>query len=755
MRRLRWYKGIIFILFLLTIFLGLNFRINFSRADVVTAPLIESRKFEMVEYAEIRNSNIRISSIDIPLSSTAWNITKIELNFTDIKLGKEIKTIEDDEDGFWDATWRGDNSIGVQINISEPTLLYGIYLKGFRSGNPTAQGFVQINGYNIGTDKPDNNIFGIISLNLTGALGWYLQEFNDPISLPNGQYYLIINGSGLNKDDKFWIAENTNNSIHTNLHKVSLDFSSTGWNLGNTGEPILYKLVQRVNISYDPEELNMTAEIDLDSYPILNGIDKGTGFLTLSEMCVPNDEILHIPININQSIELVINLTYMIKLQKTITCDGSLLVSENLDLVSNNWSVVPDIIRTNYNSSVEFRYPKNWDNLKVKRNKEDISANVTIDSINNIIFIPNNTIQMGATYEISANSPQIDFVLVFPNLQYEPGQKMDFHVEEPLLHGNYTFDLINPLGNRFHLDKKEIPLENTTFSYEIPSIQHEGNYKVYLYWNNMTDAGLQTQEFTVTIPTSTMPPAIDFQLLFTIILTLSILAISGFSSAVVLKRINRNKKDRQQKTIHRVKDVLNLYYIIVTDKNSGLAVFDRLFAGKNIDSSLITGFLQAIRAFGIELTEADNHSQTIKLDYKNLTILMSEFKGFRLIFIMRENPSPIFLDTIKTLSSEIDNKYATLFDNFEGSLNEFDGIKDLVEENLRLSLLYPFKIIHQNININSNEKTIVDRASSMMKANNTDHFFIFNLLSFKKGFQAEDIEIVLNLIKKNIFQPLK
>lgn len=96
-----------------------------------------------------------------------------------------------------------------------------------------------------------------------------------------------------------------------------------------------------------------------------------------------------------------------------------------------------------------------------------------------------------------------------------------------------------------------------------------------------------------------------------------------------------------------------------------------------------------------------------------------------------------------------------MFDNFDGSLNEFEGIKDLMDHHLGITLLSPFKIAPQNIEMNTDEKTIVDRASAMMKTNNIDHFFIFNLLTVYKGFQVKSIKTILNLIKKKIFQPQK
>ena len=58
-----------------------------------------------------------------------------------------------------------------------------------------------------------------------------------------------------------------------------------------------------------------------------------------------------------------------------------------------------------------------------------------------------------------------------------------------------------------------------------------------------------------------------------------------------------------------------------------------------IDASLISVFFEAIRNFGIELTGTYTQSQTVKLEYQNSKIIMTEFKDFRIIFVMTENPS--------------------------------------------------------------------------------------------------------------------
>ena len=96
---------------------------------------------------------------------------------------------------------------------------------------------------------------------------------------------------------------------------------------------------------------------------------------------------------------------------------------------------------------------------------------------------------------------------------------------------------------------------------------------------------------------------------------------------------------------------------IISDKNSGLDLFEQNFGGKEIDPSMLTGFLDAIRTFGIELTDSEDRSQTIKLDFKGSKVLMVEYKLFRFILIMSEVPSKIFVHSINKLVQDINANY--------------------------------------------------------------------------------------------------
>ncbi|GAH12110.1 unnamed protein product, partial [marine sediment metagenome] len=117
-----------------------------------------------------------------------------------------------------------------------------------------------------------------------------------------------------------------------------------------------------------------------------------------------------------------------------------------------------------------------------------------------------------------------------------------------------------------------------------------------------------------------------------------ILAGASFTSYKLIKRSKRIHQEYRQKIYNKYMDVLNLDYFIIIEKRTGLNIYEKVLAGKDMDASLITGFLEAIRSFGIELTGANEQSQTIKLEYQQSKIIMSEFKDFRILLIMKENP---------------------------------------------------------------------------------------------------------------------
>ncbi|GAH70326.1 unnamed protein product, partial [marine sediment metagenome] len=261
-------------------------------------------------------------------------------------------------------------------------------------------------------------------------------------------------------------------------------------------------------------------EIDGVSYNVTNGIDSGTGNLTLTNLNFsPNNENFQIPVSNELLVELSFNLSYTIHLKDLFYSESSVVIHEGID---NSWVINPEITRFSDNYSVEFSFPKSWYNLTFNRNGANVTSDVFIDYINNYVIIPNDTITEGASWLITASSTEISFGLTVDRTEFYAGQELKFFIADPVLDGNYTFVLTDTYEDQINSTIIVIPpLESNSFTYTFPSSALDGDYKAYVYWFNGTDAGTVTQVFTVILP-----EVIDWALI------IGIVVIAGLGSAV-------------------------------------------------------------------------------------------------------------------------------------------------------------------------------------------------------------------------------
>jgi len=350
------------------------------------------------------------NSINIDIQSPTWNITNIELNFTDIRLGREVKVIEDGEYEL-KAVDKKKKAFGVQVNITEPMIVHGVKIYGFIGIVSPRDIYFQINGYDNLKDSPNSTIYGTpVLLNMTNDLLWHTQTFSSPISLSVGQYFFVLNGTEIlvSEPAKYYWAFNGESPNYPNLY--ASEYTASAWEDGVQGEPFLYQIIQQVDISYNPESINMTAEINEVSYNITNGIDLGTGNLTLSNLNFsPNNENIQILIGNEMSVELFFNLSYNLHLKDFFYSESSVVIQEGID---NSWAINPEITRFSDNYSIEFSFPKSWYNLTFNRNGANVTSDVFIDYINNYVIIPNDTITEGASWLITASSLKTDISLL-------------------------------------------------------------------------------------------------------------------------------------------------------------------------------------------------------------------------------------------------------------------------------------------------------------------------------------------------------
>ncbi|MFX0037982.1 MAG: hypothetical protein ACFFCY_05515 [Promethearchaeota archaeon] len=745
---------IIIFIFIILSLISNNF-IPFSRAQANGDHFTVYSKFELLEFGETNAEMQNISSIDFSLPSENWNLTDIELNFTNIQSKREIKDIETQGFGTKDL-YKGRKGLAVQIIITKPTNIYGVHIYGYEASSfTTTTVIIQINGYDSGLNRPNSTIYGSTEINITSELKWHIQNFSAPIYLNPGNYYLVMNGIAMlpQEGGKYYWYFNNNPEV-TNLYTSEWDGS---WVSGITGEPLHYKLDQKILGKFSPEEINMTADIDGTHYPISDGPVLGSGYLNESVYVIPSDHNITIPINHNSSINLIFNLSYTFKFESQLNSFGSGLVNEE----SPNAWILPVIIERFFDYQlIQFIYPNNWYNFSILQKSgvfwENKTSEIQFDE--NSLIITNNTIKNGNEWKITANSPNIDFNINLDALDWAPGQLLQFFVIAPLNEGNLTFYNINPLGIGYDqpIEIKEHVAGEIRFDYIIPTNSRDGTYTIIIYWNNMTDGGVQIQEFEVNVP---LPP-------FTIdpiwIVIGVIISITGTTAGVLsyryIKKYRIRKIEEAEKLYNKCMDVLNLDYIIVSEKRSGINVYQQQFAKKEIDAAMISGFLQAIHSFGIELIKIEDSSQTIKLEYKDSIIIMTEFVNLRLILIMKEAPSSNFLYSLEDLAYDLYKYYGPLVDTFTGDIKPFKSIEKLLKHHLSTSLTYPMKLakieLLEKIRISPSERVLINKAISYMKTKNTDSFYMSSLLP-EKECSPKDLESILDLIEKKIFQVIE
>ncbi|MFW9968973.1 MAG: hypothetical protein ACFFDF_02150 [Candidatus Odinarchaeota archaeon] len=716
-------------------------------------PLFVDFKFNMFESTFKQGNFQNATSIDLDLPSSTWNIKDIEINFTGIKFDTEIKVIENNQTNKVTID-KKNHAYGIQIKILDETIIYGVEIYGQNRSTLPGQVYIQVNGYNNQTNSPNDDIYGMpVPLNMpySETPAWHTQLFSFPISLQPGNYYLIFNGIliGLSPQPKYDWYFNDYNPLYPELY--SSHYNSDSWYEGTQGAPFLYSLIQKVNASIYPENINMTAQIDGNAYNILNGESYGKGYLKKADLNYrPNTNKVNVQVKNNKTSGLIFNASYSFNIDNNFKAPGQLKAQYGQ---KNEWNLTPEIIRESDNHIVRFQYPNSWYNINIFKNKQNITSDIVFNPINHVILIPNELIQDGAQWEIKANSPNAVFSLKTPKLEFKTGQELQFSIGTPILDGNYTFKLYDPLEREIFNVTKELPLQDNIFKYLIPANSIEGSYLAYVLWNNKTDAGVQIVTFEIVAPPNNGVMDLSFLIIIGIVLTGGL--VIGGSSYVSIKKIESKKRDNIKLILEKCTEIMSLKHIIVLDNKSGIDIYSQSFEDEELDPTLISGFLQAIHNFGTEVLEKSKDTRTVKVEYKNSFILMTEFVNLRLIIIMGKNPSKNFLYSVESLAYYIYKYYGKLIDNFNGVLAPFQGISKLVEKILNVSFISPLKIVlYKTVKLNQEEKEMINKAKKFMREHDFEYFYSLYLLP-DNACSPKDYETILKLIEKGIFLPIE
>ncbi|MFX0022322.1 MAG: hypothetical protein ACFE9S_08335 [Candidatus Hermodarchaeota archaeon] len=735
-------------------FISLTLFMNNSIAlDVDEISMSTEVRFHMFETAITDGYFQNASSVEVDLPSTSWSIKDVQINFSNIEFSTELKTIEDNPTNH-ELIDKHHDGFGVQIKLSDPTILSGIEIYGRNASTVNTPIFIKIYGFNNETNAPNNDLYGIptlLNMPFSDSAAWHLQTLNSPINLLPGNYYLAIDGSSIGTSPQpvyYWYLNDVN-PFYPDLYISSLDSGS--WLEGTQGTPFLYKLIQKVNTSIFPENINMTAKIDGNAYNVLNCKSHGKGYLKKTDLNYnPNKNKLEIKIQNNKTSQLLFDAGYNFTINNVLRIPGELKGKFNSD---NEWILTPQIKKVSNSHNLQFVYPNSWFDVQVFKNQQDITSELLIDTINNSIFIHNDIIDNTSNWEIKAKSHNIHFNLNTPKTDFDTGQNLEFSIDNPILFGNYSFYLYSPLGQVVFNITKELPTMNNVFSYNIPSNAIDGEYIAFIIWSNKTDAGVQFKTFQITYSSNGNPLDISIFLILGLVLTGGV--VIGGSSYVVIKKVDSKKRDSLSLVLENCTEIMSLKHIIVLHGKSGIDVYSESYEEEELEPTLISGFLQAIHNFGTEVLEKSRDTRTVKVEYQKSIILMTEFVNLKLIIIMGKNPSKNFLYSVESLAYYIYKYYGKLLDNFDGGLKQFLGISKLIEKILNVSFIAPLKItMNKNVKLSLNEKEMVNKASKFMRGQDFDYFHSIYLLP-ENNCSPKDYEIILKLIKKGIFTPIE
>ncbi len=508
-----------------------------------------------------------------------------------------------------------------------------------------------------------------------------------------------------------------------------------------------------MNTPVYPEEINMTVYIDDQFYQISN-TSEGKGYFPKTVVNFsPSSDNYQIIVDNQASESLFFNVSFFVTLTNNLLSPSSVVAQLG---ATNKWSVTPTIVRQPTNYSVLFNYPSSWENISVLKDEVDITSSVLVDTTDHKIIVLNDSISDGADWEIVADSTNVEFILNVQRTEYILGQELQFSLLTPILSGTYTFVLLDSAGIPIQNQTITYPSE-TIFSYDLSLTDLDGTYTAYVFWfsDGEINAGVQSQEFSISLSGPTPPPTPEFPLPLIIFIIILGAIVLGLVSYIAYKRINSYQRNKLEKFLSQCTDISNINEIIVIDTKSGIDIFSKSLGGRKLDTSLISGFLQAISNFGTAMSEAAKESRTLNIVYKDSIVMQTEFVNLKLIITLKENPSPSFKFIMEDLAYEIYKQYGGEIDKFAGILKPFKNMNDLIEKHLNISFLYKLSV-KQNpkIKLSTYEKEMVNKALTFMKENKFDYFYSLYLMP-ENMCSPKDYKTIFNLIEKGIFQPKK
>ena len=248
-----------------------------------------------------------------------------------------------------------------------------------------------------------------------------------------------------------------------------------------------------------------------------------------------------------------------------------------------------------------------------------------------------------------------------------------------------------------------------------------------------TSTSFQITDISIINPSSS-PTGINLIELVPIIIIIGIVGSASIGAVGVYKGVIIPKKRREDNALEEIKtifdDAINIEYIVVIYKESGVSIFFKSMGLENVDPDLISGFISAVSSFGakIELQES-----LTEMKYGEKSLLLSDGKYIRVGIVLSKKGSKLMRTHLKQFVEEFEERYADVLPNWQSSLLIFRDADDLVDKIFNTSIILPHIVkytISDIKNLKHNvSKNILYEADTLLDEPGRDYFFIGKILS--------------------------
>jgi hypothetical protein len=181
------------------------------------------------------------------------------------------------------------------------------------------------------------------------------------------------------------------------------------------------------------------------------------------------------------------------------------------------------------------------------------------------------------------------------------------------------------------------------------------------------------------------------------IIILIIIVVIGW--AYYAKRV-RPRRQAQQLALEesggmwaqRLMGIMDLRALFVMYAKTGLPIFTYDFAGGEMPSALLSGFISAVNSFYGELSgDADRESQLRDVHYKDLHLSLREGPNVVSVLILDASPTEELTESLANFTAQFVSQYATELETFDGRIDVFDSASEIVERSFHGELLIAYE----------------------------------------------------------------